>query len=101
MRSSRGSLFLAFLTGVVAGGIIGVLYAPDKGKNTRDKLAFQLDKYKQMLQETIEGLISGKTQPITEAKVEGKKVVSDTIKQAEGLMSEIDLLISKITPKKS
>ncbi|MCS7004738.1 MAG: YtxH domain-containing protein [Cytophagales bacterium] len=99
--SKRSTALVSFLLGAATGAILGVLFAPDKGKSTRDKLSYQLDKYKQLLQETIEGLISGKTEAVTAARSEGKKVVNDTIRQAEGLMGEIDALRSKISSKKS
>lgn len=46
MSRDNGSGFLAFLSGAALGAIVGILYAPDKGKNTRDRLSYQLDKYK-------------------------------------------------------
>jgi len=99
--SKRSAVFVSFLAGVTTGAVLGILFAPDKGKNTRDKLSYQLDKYKQLLQETIDGLMNGKIEPVTAAKSEGKKVVNDAVKQAESLMGEIDALRSKISSKKS
>ena len=42
-KSSR--TFWAFMTGATVGAVLGILYAPDKGENTRNKLLFQLGKY--------------------------------------------------------
>ena len=43
-KSSRS--FWAFVVGAAAGAVVGILYAPDKGENTRSKLYFQLNKYR-------------------------------------------------------
>jgi gas vesicle protein len=94
--SKGSSNVLAFLVGAATGAIIGILYAPDKGANTRDKLSYQLDKYKKQLEELLDDLINGKTEISSEAKVEGEKVVSEARQKAERLLSDVDDLIGQI-----
>ena len=99
--SNNHNGFWAFLTGLFVGSFLGILYAPDKGKNTRDRLNYQLDKYKDILQQLIDDLVDGKADPkLNEAKSAGKKVVSDAIDHAQKLMGEVDALKSQIKPKK-
>ena len=52
MSKGSSNLF-AFVLGAAAGAIVGILYAPDKGTNTRDKLSYQLDKYKKQLEKLL------------------------------------------------
>lgn len=95
MNRSGGS-FLGFLVGIVAGGIIGILYAPDKGTNTRDKLSFQLDKIKKQLESFIDDLVNEKDVLANDAKDEGEKIVKDAKDKAEQLLDDVNGLLSQI-----
>jgi gas vesicle protein len=80
---------------------LGVLYAPDKGINTRQKLSFQLEKYRNMLQSFVNDLIEGKETPLTsEAKSQGQRVVDDAKMKAEKLLEDVDELLEQIKGKK-
>lgn len=95
MSKGSSNLF-AFVLGAAAGAIIGILYAPDSGANTRDKLSYQLDKYKKQLEKLLEDLINGKVEVSSMAKEEGQKVVDEAKEKAEQLLHDVDDLIGQI-----
>jgi gas vesicle protein len=93
-KSSRS--FWAFMMGAITGATLGILYAPDKGENTRDKLAFQLQKYREQLKSLIEEMVEGNDIPESSAKSESKKVVSEAREKAEKLLSDVESLMGQI-----
>ncbi len=94
--SKRSNSALAFIMGAAAGAILGILYAPDKGESTRDKLSFLVDKYKKELEVLINNLLEGGDGTSTIAKEKGKKVISDAKEKAEKLLEDVDELIGQI-----
>lgn len=95
MSKSSNSL-IAFLIGAGVGAAVGVLFAPDTGTNTRDRLSFKLSKYKKELEELIDDLVDGKEMHLNEAKTEGKRVISEAKNKAENLLSDVNKLIDQI-----
>ena len=100
MSKGGSNHIFTFLAGAFVGAALGILYAPDKGKNTRDRLNFLLDKYSDQLKEMINDLIDAQEETVSEAKNEGERIISDAIKEAERLKNEVDSLRQRISEKK-
>jgi gas vesicle protein len=98
--NKSAALFLTFLAGVAAGTVVGVLYAPDEGKNTRDKISFQLDRYREKLMEMLSNLKKQSELPVSAAKTEGERIISDTKAEAERLLNDVEALMSQINQVK-
>ncbi len=95
--SKKSGALMAFLSGAALGAVLGILYAPDKGSNTREKLTYKLDKYKGVLEQFLDDLVKGKETPLTsEAKSQGAKVVNEAKNKAERLLEDVDDLLTQI-----
>lgn len=97
--SKRSSTLLFFVIGVTAGATLGILYAPDKGRNTRDMLSFRLAKYRAWLQELLDER-GGALSQENEARNEGKRVINDAKEKAESLLRDVEELMGQIKGKK-
>jgi gas vesicle protein len=54
---SSGKLLLGVLAGVAAGAVLGILFAPDKGKDTRKKIVKKGEDYVDEIKGKFNGLI--------------------------------------------
>lgn len=97
--SKKTDIFLAFLGGAVTGAAIGILFAPEKGSSTRDRLSFQLDRYRDKLGDIVDQLMSGENLPPSEAREEGEKIINSAKTKAEELLGDVESLINEIKNK--
>ena len=94
--NKSGNFIAGIITGALAGTVLALLYAPDTGKNTRDKLSYQLSNYKDELNDLIDQLRKEKQQLISEAKDKGDKVVQSAKQKADDLIKEAESLLESI-----
>ncbi len=96
MSKTAGSLLL-FISGILTGTLVGVLYAPDKGSNTRDRVTFRLEKYKVKLEELLTDLVRSRDAlPDSVAKSDGEKVINEAREKAKQLLDDVDNLLGQI-----
>jgi gas vesicle protein len=100
MSKKLTNALLAFVSGAATGAAFGVLYAPDKGRETRDRLTYQLYRYRDMLKELTDGLRDGREELPSTAKSEGQRVIRDAKDKAEKLLGDVDSLINQINKQK-
>lgn len=90
---------LGLITGALAGSVVALLYAPDKGSNTRDRLSYRLTNYLEELTDLIDRLQNEKA-IVSDAKKQGDLVVEDARKRAEDLIAEAEDLLETINETK-
>jgi gas vesicle protein len=91
---------LGLISGAIIGSVVALLYAPDKGSNTRDVLSYRLSNYLDELTHLIDKL-SEEKEAISEAKQKGDLVVEDARKKAEDLIQEAEDLLGSIEETKN
>jgi gas vesicle protein len=94
--SKFGSFVAGLLTGAAIGSVLGLLYAPNDGKHTRDKLTYQLSRLQDMLKELLES----KETIVSEAKSIGEANITKTQREAEKLRAEMEKVQKQIKETK-
>jgi gas vesicle protein len=100
MSNKTTTTIIAFMAGAAVGAAVGVLFAPEEGKSTRDKLSYQLSRYREKITDMLQKLRNDANNGLNEAKEEGQKVITDVTREAEEMLNTIDDLMSQIKNNK-
>lgn len=82
---SAKNLLLGLIVGAAAGAVVGILYAPDKGEKTRNKLKKQTDKLSAEIKEGVDEILDS----IKEQVDRTKGMVSDAEKAGKDVKDKV------------
>ena len=82
---SSGKVLLGVLAGVAAGALLGILFAPDKGWNTRKKISKKSEDYVDALRDKFDEFLDNISAKVDEVKEE----VTDFSEQAKAKVNEV------------
>src|SRR5690606_16845085 len=82
MASNTGQTLIALLTGAANGAGLGILYAPDKGSKTRDKLSKEAKKAQKKLNKQIQETSHTLSEKAQQAKYSIEQKLNDTLSSA-------------------
>lgn len=80
---NNGTVLLGFLAGISAGAVLGVLFAPDKGSATRNKIVRQGDEYVGEVKGKIDNLVNGITEKFDNGLEQATRMVEKTKSRVE------------------
>lgn len=82
MASNTGQTLIALLTGAAIGAGLGILYAPDKGSKTRDKLSKEAKKAQRKLNQQIQETSHSLSEKAQRAKYSFEQKLNETLSSA-------------------
>jgi gas vesicle protein len=82
MASNTGQTLIALLTGAAIGAGIGILYAPDKGSKTRNKLNKEAKKAQKQLNKQYQETASNLSDKAHKAKISFEQKLNETLSSA-------------------
>ena len=86
---SSGKVFLGLLAGIAVGATLGILFAPEKGGETRKKISKKSDAYAKELEEKFSDFVDSLSSKFESLKEDASQVVQKGKKKVE----EVDAAI--------
>ncbi|HEY3372901.1 MAG TPA: YtxH domain-containing protein [Prolixibacteraceae bacterium] len=80
---SAGKMVLGVLAGAAAGAILGVLFAPEKGTETRKKIAEKSEDYVDTVKQKFNGLIDDLSNKMDKLQSKANKMADEAKSSAE------------------
>lgn len=82
MQSNTGQTLVALLTGAVIGAGLGILYAPEKGSDTREKLSKEAKKTQKKLSKQFKETTQNLSEKAQMAKLSFEEKLHETLSSA-------------------
>ncbi len=89
MASNTGQTIIALLTGAIIGAGLGILYAPDKGSETREKLGKEARRTKERLSKQLKETGQNLSEKAQFARMSFEEKLNETLSSASYKADEI------------
>ena len=87
---SSGKVVLALLAGVAAGAVLGILFAPEKGSDTRKKLSGKGNDLKESMKEQFNQFLDDISEKYEKVEEEEEEEVGDFTNKGKTSKDEAD-----------
>ncbi len=95
MSNNTGNTLLALLTGAVIGAGIGILFAPEKGSKTREKLKDGFDEQTNELKDKFDALSEKVKSNFGKSKLDLEATFDDLIANVDDKTQDVILALEK------
>ncbi len=92
---SSNKVLLGLLAGVTTGALIGILFAPDKGTNTRKKISKKGENYVEGLKSKFDDFLQSVTDQYESAKDDADDLIAKGKSKAQEVRSDVKHVVNE------